>query len=81
MDRPLAEVLAEMRLTGEFADTLLGTSDPGQPMALIYSLVRAYESGNWEGFTAAANQLHVPIEIIPELYVNAVAWSHQINRG
>jgi c-di-GMP-related signal transduction protein len=50
-------------------------------MALIYSLVREYESGNWEAFAAAANQLHVPIEIIPELYLNAVAWSHQISRG
>lgn len=81
LDRPLAEILAEMRLTGEFADTLLGTAHPGQPMALIYRLVREYESGNWEGFTAAANQLHVPIEIIPELYLNAVAWSNQISRG
>jgi len=81
LDRPLAEILAEMRLTGEFADTLLGTSDPGQPMTLIYSLVREYESGNWETFAVAANQLHVPLEIIPELYLNAVAWSQQISRG
>jgi c-di-GMP-related signal transduction protein len=81
LDRPLAEILAEMRLTGEFADTLLGTSHPGQPMALIYNLVREYESGNWEAFTATANQLHVPIEIVPELYLNAVAWSQQISRG
>ncbi len=81
LDRPLAEILTEIRLTGEFADTLLGISHPGQPMALIYSLVREYESGNWEAFAAAANQLHVPIEIIPELYLNAVAWSHQISRG
>jgi len=81
LDRPLAEILAEMRLTGECAHTLLGTSHPGQPMALIYTLVREYESGNWEAFSAAANQLHVPVEIIPELYLNAVAWSHQISRG
>jgi EAL and modified HD-GYP domain-containing signal transduction protein len=80
MDRPLAEILAEMRLTGTVADTLLGASHPGQPMALIYSLVREYECGNWEGFATAANQLHVPIEIIPELYLNAMVWSQQISR-
>ena len=81
LDRPLAEILAEMRLTGAIAETLLGTSQPGHPMALVYRLVREYESGNWEAFTATADQLHVPVEIIPELYLNAVAWSDQISRG
>ncbi|MBZ5594049.1 MAG: HDOD domain-containing protein [Acidobacteriia bacterium] len=81
LDRPLAEILAEMRLTGAIADTLLGTGRPEEPMALIYRLVREYESGDWRAFTATANHLHVPVEIIPELYLNAVVWSDQISRG
>lgn len=81
LDRPLAEILAEMRLTGPIAETLLGTTQPEQPMALVYRVVREYESGNWGAFTATAKQLHVPVEIIPELYLNAVAWSDQISRG
>ncbi|HVP45839.1 MAG TPA: HDOD domain-containing protein [Bryobacteraceae bacterium] len=81
LDRPLAEILAEMRLRGAIAETLLGTAGPEQPMALIYNLVRDYESANWEAVSAAASRVHVPIEIIPELYLNAVAWSTEIGRA
>ena len=81
LDRPLAEILAEMRLRGDIPETLLGTGHPERPMALIYRLVRHYESANWEGVAATANRLQVPVEIIPELYLNAVAWSNEMNRG
>jgi len=81
LDRSLAEILAEMRLRGAIAETLLGTAHADQPMALIYNLVRAYESGNWEAVAATAQRLQVHAEIIPELYLNAVAWSNEMSRG
>jgi c-di-GMP-related signal transduction protein len=78
LDRPLEETLAEMGLSGDIADTLLGTSPPGRPLAGVYALVRQYEAGDWEALAATASRLHVPTDIIPTLYLNAVTWSDRI---
>jgi c-di-GMP-related signal transduction protein len=80
LDRPLKETLEEMRLGGDIADTLLGVSPPGQNLAGVYALVREYEAGKWEALAATAGRLRIPTGIIPELYLNAVAWSDQIFR-
>ncbi len=80
LDRPLKETLAEMRLSGDIADTLLGTLPPGEHLAGVYALVREYEAGDWEALAATAARLRIPTDIIADLYLNAVAWSDQIFR-
>jgi c-di-GMP-related signal transduction protein len=74
----LAEILNEMRLGGEIADVLLGTASPRQSLAGVYALVREYEAGDWNALAETAAGLRVPLEIIPDLYLEAVSWSDQI---
>lgn len=78
MDRPLAELLAELHLAGEVRDVLLGKAAPDNRLAAIYALVRAYEGAEWDRLAATAARLNVPKEIIPELYLDAVHWSDRI---
>lgn len=78
LGRSLTEILDEMRLGGEIADALLGTAPPRQSLAGVYTLVREYEAGDWNALSDTAAILRIPLEIIPDLYLEAVSWSDQI---
>ena len=80
LDRPLAETLAEIKLRGEIARVLLDQAAPGSPMAAVYALIRQYEAGEWDALAATAGRLNLSREIIPELYLDSVAWSEQVFR-
>ena len=80
LDRPLQETLAELSLDSEITGALMGTAPPGQPLAEVYALVREYEAGQWEALAATADRVRAPRDIVPELYLNAVAWSEQISQ-
>ena len=80
LNRPLAEILAELRLSGDIADALLGTGSANQSLAGVYALVREYEAGDWEALSDTAARLRVPKEMITDLYLEAIAWADQIFR-
>ena len=80
LDRPLEEVLTEIKLNGEIADVLLDQAAPGNRLASVYALIRQYEAGQWEPLAAGADQLALSKDSIPELYLAAVGWSEQIFR-
>jgi len=78
LGRPLAEILHEMRLGGDIAQALLGTALPDQPLASVYALVRQYETGDWNLLAQTAGRLRVPLEMLPDLYLESVSWSGEI---
>ncbi len=80
LGRSLTEILGEMRLGGDIADALLGAAPARQPLAGVYGLVRQYEAGDWDAMGQTAGRLHVPPQIISDLYLEAVAWSDRIFR-
>lgn len=79
LNRPLAELVGEMRLRGDIADALLGAGSPG-PLGGVYTLVRQYEAGDWDAVAVTAQRLRVPAEVMADLYLEAIAWSDQIFR-
>jgi c-di-GMP-related signal transduction protein len=80
LGRPLREVLAEIKLNGDIAAVLLNKAAPENRLAPVYALVRQYEAGKWDSLGAAADQLNIPRDTIPELYLDAVAWSEKVFR-
>ena len=80
LGRPLREVLAEIKLNGEIAAVLLNNAASGNRLAPVYELVRQYEAGEWDALGAAADQLNIPRDTIPGLYLDSVAWSEKIFR-
>ena len=69
VDRPLGELLAELHLADDVRDVLLERAPPGNRLAAVYTLARAYE---------AADRLGVPKGLIAEIYIDAVNWSDQV---
>jgi EAL and modified HD-GYP domain-containing signal transduction protein len=78
LDRPLNETLAELRLSGEIARVLLGKATAGDRFAGVYTLIREYETGQWDALAETAGRMGIAADIIPELYLDAVAWAEQI---
>jgi c-di-GMP-related signal transduction protein len=80
LDRPLREVLAEIKLNGEIAGVLLNKVATGNRLTSVYALIRQYEAGQWELLAATADSLKIPRNSVPEIYLDAVAWSEKIFR-
>jgi c-di-GMP-related signal transduction protein len=80
LGRPLREVLAEIRLNGEIGAVLLNRAAPENRLAPVNALIRLYEAGKWDSLGATADQLNIPRDTIPELYLDAVAWSEKVFR-
>jgi EAL and modified HD-GYP domain-containing signal transduction protein len=80
LDRPLREVLAEIKLNGEIAGVLLNKLATGNRLASVYALIRQYEAGQWELLAATADSLKIPRNSVPEIYLDSVAWSEKIFR-
>jgi EAL and modified HD-GYP domain-containing signal transduction protein len=80
LGRPLREVLAEIKLNGEIAGVLLNKAAAGNHLAPVYAMIRLYEAGKWDALGATADQLNIPRDTIPELYLDSVAWSEKIFR-
>lgn len=71
LDRPLADVLAELPVTPDVRAALLGTAGLFQD---IYQLSLAYEQGNWQAVIIYAGQLNIAEARLPVLHVNSLAW-------
>jgi len=72
LERPRDAALAELALSDEIRDTILGA-----PSALgrVLSLVLAYERAAWEEVQALAAELRLDPATLPEHFAQAVAWA------
>ena len=78
LDRPLEELLAELHLAADMEDALLSRESPGNGVASVYTMVRAYEAADWPTLVACAARLRIPRERLPELYLQSVAWAERM---
>ena len=74
LDRPLADVLAELPLTNEIKRALLG--EDNQFRAFL-DLILAYEKADWVNFSVYAQKLHIDESEVPNLYLQALASANQ----
>ena len=74
MDRPMDHALDEMSLPPDVRETLLGGDTP---LGAVYSLVLAYEQGNWDTVAGLADSLGMAEEGIPGIYASSVQWADQ----
>ena len=77
-DRPLGEALGKIRLPQDILDTLLDASPPGNRVARIFHLVKAYERGEWPQVLEDAGSLHVENGEVSDAYLKAVNWCDQV---
>ena len=77
VDRPMAEILAELNLPSAIKAPLLGTSGP-TGVSLIYQMALRYEEGEWDELETLAKQLFLPVHVTTALYLQAIRWSSQM---
>ncbi|HLN33076.1 MAG TPA: HDOD domain-containing protein [Gemmataceae bacterium] len=76
MDRSIVEVLQDLSLSADISDALLGGESP---LGKLYSLVLAYERGNWERVTSLAHDLGISSADIVGLYCQSIQWADEVN--
>jgi c-di-GMP-related signal transduction protein len=74
LDRPLADILAEVSLPNEVRAPLLG--EPGWSRGTLECAV-AYMTGDWESFGARAATTGISEDHVPDLHREALAWVRQ----
>jgi c-di-GMP-related signal transduction protein len=80
LDRPLEELLTELRLAGDMEEALLSKGSPGNSLAIVYAMVRAYEAAEWDDVAECARVLRMPEGSLPELYRQSIAWAERMFR-
>jgi c-di-GMP-related signal transduction protein len=78
LSRPLSEALGSMPLSAEIRETLLGRHTG---LSAVWSLVLAYEKGQWDRIKDLARSVDVSVGRLPGLYRNALQWVDRIYRG
>jgi len=75
LDRPLAEVLDELPLTGDIKRALLGVNNRFSP---IYNLILAYEKADWSILMRCIQRVGLDESEITTLYFQALSTANQL---
>ena len=78
MDRALTEVLVDVNLAPEVIAVLLGEASVRDGLAAVFTIVRGYDTGDWELVTEPAERLGLNSDEIRNAYGEAVAWAAQV---
>lgn len=71
LDKPLEEVLGEIKISQEIKDCLLGK---GSQLDHICNVIFEYEKGNWEGVKIYSSLLKIENEEIMDAYIKTLIW-------
>jgi c-di-GMP-related signal transduction protein len=77
LGRPMADALADMPLSVEINDALLGTVN--QPRLVLDAIV-AYEQGKWDEAGVAMDRIHLSVATLPDVYADALRWAREVSK-
>jgi len=75
LDRPMEQILGDLRILPEVKDTLLGRPTSLSP---VYQLVLAMERGRWDRVGEFVQRLSLEGTQAPAAYRSAILWAHGI---
>lgn len=75
LDMPMEEVVAEVQLTDDVRDTLLGRTPATRGLKESLELARAYEVADWAAIERIAESLNLRPGTVAETYVDSVEWA------
>ncbi len=73
IDQPMERILADLPLLEDIKQALLGGQNT---LHSVFSLVQAYETGDWELASSIARELNIKEEGLPQCFFDAVNWAH-----
>ncbi len=78
LDRPMAEILAELPIAPDVKAALTGQSNP---LRQIHELIIAYEQADWDKVAVHYRELQLDEAQIPELYLKSLELAYQFFRS
>ncbi|MHB1419842.1 MAG: EAL and HDOD domain-containing protein, partial [Bacillota bacterium] len=78
LDRPMPEILADLSLSENITDTLLGKKSP---LSNIYKMILSYEKGDWESTQYFANAQGIGEAGLGTLYKEALKLAESLRVG
>ena len=73
-DRPMQDIMDSIWLNERIKNALLAPEEGGR-FSLVLQTILGYEYGNWDRFAAAAAQLEVHENAMPDLFRQASSWA------
>lgn len=80
MERPLKEILDELKIGSRVRAALLGTADADDALFLALKIVKSYESASFEAVWAAAERLGLPSDDLRRCYIDSLKWVELFGR-
>lgn len=77
LDQPMIEVLSQLPVAADIKEALAGTESPFND---VLQMVDTYERADWDRSEELASILGIDSRVIPESYLTAMDWAHQIHR-
>lgn len=74
MERPLRDILDELKIGTRLRDILLGTSAADDPLLLALKIVKAYEISDFESVRAAGDLLVLSSDQLRHCYTDSLKW-------
>jgi EAL and modified HD-GYP domain-containing signal transduction protein len=78
LGQPMPAALADLPLPDATREALLGADNDARR---VLTTVVAYERGQWAEAAAGAERLGADPEVLPALYLDALAWARQTSRA
>jgi c-di-GMP-related signal transduction protein len=78
IDRPLDQVLGEVKLGSNIEAALLGHAPADDRLATSYRMAQHYETGDWDRVREIGVQTGLEMSAISEAYCDAVKWASQV---
>lgn len=75
LDRPMEQVVADLRIWPEVKDTLLGQVTP---LSTVFELALALERGRWDQVSELTRRLPLDDAQVSAAYESAILWAHGI---
>jgi len=76
--KPMAEMIAELGLTGEFCAALQDAESCSSVAAVLLRLLFAYERGNWDSAIREAQSLSLDPAAVARLHSDCTRQSHRV---
>jgi c-di-GMP-related signal transduction protein len=79
LQRPLAGILDDLNISRKIRDALLGETSAGDPLSLLMTIVKSYETGDWQTVDSAAQAIGLSAEVLSACYLDCLSWVESVS--
>jgi EAL and modified HD-GYP domain-containing signal transduction protein len=74
LQRPLTGILDDLNISRSIRDALLGATPERDPLALLLTIVKSYEVGDWQKVASVAQTIGLSADALNVCYLDSLSW-------